>query len=135
MARCQLNDVCRMRLIYNQTGFAKLFDNQQNLIVVIIVIHLARSLEQSQMIQFCWDLNGSILLSFSIIIRDKSILLFILVPTFYPIPMALLYSYTCIPYYSLPDYSGYDCAGEHLSSAECSCKSVTIRILSLGNEN
>jgi len=84
MARCQLNDVCRMRLIYNQTGFAKLFDNQQNLIVVIIVIHLARSLEQSQMIQFCWDLNGSILLSFSIIIRDKSILLFILVPTFLP---------------------------------------------------
>jgi len=91
--QCQLNDVCRTRviiiwLIYNQTSFAKLFDNRQNLVVMIIMTRLAWGLEQSQKIHNFGigivpiDIIYSILLSFNIV-RDKSTLLFIPVSNFF----------------------------------------------------
>jgi len=45
----------------------------------------------------------------------------------------LLYSYTCVPYFPLLDYSGYDRAGEYLSLAECRFVSSSVQILSLKN--
>jgi len=42
-------NLCRMKLIYNQTDFAKLFDSRQNLIrVMTIVSRLVRGFEQSR---------------------------------------------------------------------------------------